>query len=122
MVVTELDGSLDDPSYISNLPLSERGCNQNVFPFSLSLAGMEVNLMLRYLLAQDWWPLVRQQEYQFLTADTRIINEQCSQHCAFRARRAQGDPEEPHYLLEDDVPSGEFGWQRIWSRLVQAFQ
>lgn len=122
MVVTELDGSLDDPSYISNLPLSERGGNQNVFPFSLSVAGMEVNLMLRYLLAQDWWPLVRQQEYQFLTADTRIINDKCLPHCAFRTRRAQGDAEEPHYLLEDDETSDEFGWQRIWRRLVQSFR
>lgn len=115
MVVTELDGSLDDPSYISNLPIYERGGNQNVFPFSLSVAGMEVNLMLRYLLAQDWWPLVRQQEYQFLTADARIINEQCLPHCAFRARRAQGDAEEPHYLLEDDDKA----WVNLWSRLVR---
>lgn len=122
MVVTELDGSLDDPSYISDLPLSERGGSQNVFPFSLSVAGMEVNLMLRYLLAQDWWHLVRQQECQFHTADTRIINEQCLPHCAFHARRAQGDAEEPHYLLEDDEISDKFGWHRIWNRLVQVIR
>ena len=55
-VIMELDGSFDDPSYVKNLPLGARGGNQNVFPFSQSVAGMEVNLMLRYLLANSWWP------------------------------------------------------------------
>ena len=99
MVAIELDGSLDDPSYVSNLPPEERGGNQNVFPFSLGVAGMEVNLMLRYLLATDWWPLVRQQDYQFVTAETRIINEECHPNCSFRQRRAQGDAEYPPYLI-----------------------
>ena len=99
LVVMELDGSLDDSSYVSNLPPEERVGNQNVFPFSLGVAGMEVNLMLRYLLAADWWPLVRQQDYQFVTAETRIINEECNPHCSFRQRRAQGDAEYPSYLV-----------------------
>ena len=51
-VIMELDGSLDDLSYVKNLPSEERGGNENVFPFSQSVAGMEVNLMLRYLLAK----------------------------------------------------------------------
>ena len=99
MVVMELDGSLDDPSYVSNLPPEERAGNQNVFPFSLSVAGMEVNLMLRYLLAPDWWPSVRQQDYQFVTAETRIINEECHPYCSFRQRHARGDAENPPYLI-----------------------
>ena len=99
MVVMELDGSLDDPSYVSNLPPEERIGNQNVFPFSLGVAGMEVNLMLRYLIAADWWPLVRQQDYQFVTAETRIINGECHPNCSFRQRRAQGDAEHPPYLI-----------------------
>ncbi len=100
MVVMELDGSLDDPSYVRHLPPEERGNNQNVFPFSLGVAGMEVNLMLRYLLALDWWPLVRQQDYQFVTAKTRIINDNCQPYCAFIPRQAQGDIENPPYLVQ----------------------
>ena len=99
-VIMELDGSLDDPSYVSNLPESERERNQNVFPFSLSVAGMEVNLMIRYILAADWWPVVRQQDYQFVTAEMRTINEECHPNCAFRERRAKGDAEIPFYLRE----------------------
>ena len=120
MVVTELDGSLDDPSYIANLPAEERGGNQNVFPFSLGVAGMEVNLMLRCLLAQDWWPPVAQQEYQFLTARTSVSNETCHQHCAFRQRRAQGDAEAPHYLIDDDSWESDRG--KLWARVRQYFQ
>ena len=101
MVTMELDGSLDDPSYISNLPAEERARNQNVFPFALSAAGMEVNLMLRYLLALDWWPLVRQQDYQFVTAETRTINGECHPNCSFRERRAMGNTENPSYLARE---------------------
>ena len=125
MVVMELDGSLDDPSYISNLPPEERVGNQNVFPFSLGVAGMEVNLMLRYLLAADWWPLVRQQDYQFVTAETRIINDECHPNCSFRHRCAQGDAENPSYLVkakrvEEKKPS-ESGWRAVWQRIVRIF-
>ena len=123
MVVMELDGSLDDPSYISNLPPEERVGNQNVFPFSLGVAGMEVNLMLRYLIAADWWPLVRQQDYQFVTAETRIINDACHPNCSFRERRAQGDAENPSYLIrakkiEERTPV----WRLTWQRAVKIFE
>ena len=98
MVVSELDGSLDDPSYVTNLPTVAQRMNQNVFPFSMSVAGLAVNLMLRYLLAADWWPVVRQQESQFVTGETGIINGTCLPHCPFRQRVASGDSERPPYL------------------------
>ena len=120
-VVMELDGSLDDPSYVSNLPIKERSRNQNVFPFSQSIAAMEVNLMLRYLLAADWWPLVRQQDYQFITGETRIINEECHPYCSFRERRAQGDSQRPVYLIEESAGQPESIWQTMWKRLVSVF-
>ena len=109
MVVTELDGSLDNPSYIKNLPEEQRGGNQNVFPFALHLAGMEVNLMLRYLIGDDWWPPVHQQDYQFVTGRTEINNEECRPHCSFRARTALGDaaPALP-YLSDTPMP------RRVW--------
>ena len=99
-VVTELDGSLDDPSYINNLPKEQRDSNQNVFPFSLSVASMEVNMMLRYILAQEWWPQVQQQEYQYLTSSIRINNEKCSKNCLFQKERVgRGDECKPHYIV-----------------------
>ena len=97
-VVKELDGSLDDLGYISNLPANERPRNENVFPFGLSVAAMIVDSMIRYLVAPDWWSLVRQQEHQLITGKTRVINEDCRSNCEFRLRRAAGDAERPYYL------------------------
>ena len=119
-VVMELDGSLSDPSYISNLPESERDRNQNVFPFSLSVASMEVNLMIRYILSPDWWPLVRQQDYQFVTAHLRTINEVCEPHCSFQDRRMQGDAVAPFYLMQTspEVPTSRL--HAVWALIVRA--
>ena len=103
MVVMELDGSLEDPAYVANLPPGERSRNQNVFPFSLGAAALEVNLMLRYLLAEDWWPLVKQQDQQFVAGTSSVINEECKPHCSFSARRAQGDSERPPYLVATET-------------------
>ena len=98
MVSAELDGSLDNPSYISTLPKDQHPGNQNVFPFSLSVAAMAVNLMLRYLISPEWWPQVNQQDYQFTIAQTRIINGTCQPNCPFPARKASGDRVKPSYL------------------------
>lgn len=101
MVVTELNGSLDDPAYIANLPPERRPHNENVFPFSLSVAGLEVNAMLRYLIADDWWPRVAEQDYQFVTGRISLSENECRPHCSFRARAALGDSALPlPYLTE----------------------
>lgn len=96
-VVMERDGSLDDPAYISNLPAGLTTA-QNVFPFSLSVAGMATGLMLRYVLSPDWWPLIQQLDCQVHTGATTIINRQCHPNCVFPARRALGNAIHPPYL------------------------
>ena len=98
MVSAELDGSLDNPSYISALPHDSIPGNQNVFPFSLGVAALAVNLMMRHLIGQEWWPTVHQQDYQFQTGRITLSNEECLDQCAFRARRAGGDAAYPSYL------------------------
>ena len=97
-VVAELDGSLDDPSYIMNLPRDQRPQHQNVFPFSLGSASTQANLMIRYLIGQDWWPAVQRQEYKFISARMRPSLEECSLHCSFRSKVAAGDGAPPSYL------------------------
>ena len=101
LVVMELDGSLDDPSYIRNLPPGDRPANQNVFAFSQGVASMEVNLMLRHLVGAEWWPSVHQQEFQFITGTMQAASNQCEPFCSFIPRRSRGDKEVPHYLLDD---------------------
>ena len=103
-VVAELDGSLTNPSYISNLPAEQKNSTQNVFPFSLSVASMEVNMMIRYITAQDWWPEVQQQDYHFLTGLLKINNKNCNEHCIFQKERvAMGDNIQPHYIVKEEV-------------------
>ncbi len=116
MVVMELDGSLDDPTYVTNLPSNGIAANHNVFPFSLGVAGMEINLMLHYLLADNWWPSVRQQDYQFVTGQLRTIAADCHPNCSFLQRRARGDLENPFYLAQER-PSPI--WRRAWRSLAQ---
>ncbi len=101
-VLQELDGSLDDSSYIANLPPELRPRNQNVFPFCLGSAGMQVNLMVRYLIAEDWWPAISRQEYRFVRARTYASTTECKPNCSFRDRVARGDMCAPSYLR----PSG----------------
>ena len=97
-VLQELDGSLDDPSYIANLPAELRPRNQNVFPFSLGSASMQVNLMVRYLIADDWWPAASRQEYRLIAARASASTTECQPHCSFRDRVARGDTCSPSYL------------------------
>ena len=115
MVVMELDGSLEDPSYVTNLPLGSQLGGQNVFPFSAAVATMEVNRMLRYLMAREWWPVVQQEDYQFVTVETRHISGSCRPGCPFPARRGRGDTEVPHYLDEGTPPER---WCKAWLRQV----
>ena len=99
-VVAELDGSLDDPSYIRNLPENERPQNQNVFPFSLGCASMQVNLMIRYLIAEEWWPRIQRQEYRFIGGKMTRSNAECQPHCLFRTRDGLGSDQRPTYLKQ----------------------
>ena len=101
MVSAELDGSLDDPSYVSALPAESLGANQNVFPFSLGAASMAVNMMLRYLIGPDWWPDVRQQDYQFNIGKISVINQTCHEYCPFPERKAAGDLVRPSYIKDE---------------------
>ena len=129
MVITELDGSLDDPSYISTLPEGTGVVNQNVFPFSLSLAAMEVNMMLHYVLALDWWPRLQQQDYQFTLGAMRSLQGDCRANCEIRQRLALGDSTAPHYLRALDVPDqcptktqhGVGWWKGLLSKLLCGF-
>ena len=126
MVVAELDGSLDDPSYVQNLPRDAIPRNENVFPFSLSTAAMQVNLLIRYLLSEDWWPIVHQQDYQFVLSKLKTINGDCVEHCSYRAMRCSGDDATPPYLIPGDLkvePETREAWMgKAWEWIKGALQ
>lgn len=116
-VSMELDGSLDCQSYIANLRPEERTNNLNVFPFVLSVAAMEVNLMLRYLLSERWWPTVQQQDYQFVTGGIAVTEGKCFSSCVFPTRVGMGDSVAPPYL-KDDIDTTETPRSSVWGSLI----
>ena len=120
-VVAELDGSLDNPSYIRNLPPNQRPQNQNVFPFSLGCAGMQINLMVRYLIAENWWPHVQRQEYRFLAAETKRTNTECQLHCAFLNRKGLGSDEAPAYLKRNSDGQNETWMEKLKIKIGNLF-
>lgn len=120
MVTMELDGSLDDPTYIRDLPPEYAKVNQNVFPFAQSVAAMEVNLMLRLIIAEPWWPPVQQQEHQFLSGETTVSDDTCQPYCFFLTRRSRGDAEEPFYLAKSTHPSHASVRTSMFKRLIQS--
>ena len=69
--------------------LDERDRNQNVFPFSLSVASMEVNMMIRYSIVstRHLWPEVQSNsDYHFQTGAIRINNQRCNENCTLSTR------------------------------------
>ena len=119
-VVAELDGSLDDPSYLANLPPTQRPQNQNVFPFSLGSASMQTNLMLRYLIGKEWWPPIQRQEYKFISGKILASSQQCSEYCSFLSRIAMGQRVRPSYLKSGPKePRGTRWKHKIFTKLCR---
>ena len=128
-VVAELDGSLEDPTYIKGLEESGIRQNMNTFPFALGAASQQVNLALRYLLATSWWPTLSRQEYQFTKGVVTKEDRHCEAGCSFRKIIAAGDASNPPYLYpaeaapEDDpnVKSVQFSLKGVcmgfWNKL-----
>ena len=92
-VVIDLDGSLNDPTYVRNLKDANRmQSNQNVFPFSANLATAMVIAMTRLVIAERWWPDRSGQEHYSLIPNRREVkNLKCNEHCSVVRKTALGD-------------------------------
>lgn len=110
-VVAELDGSLSDPQYIKGLEESGVRQNMNTFPFALGAAGIQVNLALRYLLGEAWWPSITRQEYQFVKGEMSKKIEKCYNGCNFREMVGMGDEYNPPYLYREEPKTEELSWK-----------
>ena len=89
-VMLELDGSLQNPRYIKgSKPLRTGG--ENVFFLSLSAASEILNLTLRMLIAETWWPNLEGVERNFVTGRTQNRNDTCHENCTIKHERWLGD-------------------------------
>ena len=101
-VSMELDGSLENPSYIEHLH-SQRGFgNENIFPFSQNVSSIEVLMMMRFLLSQDWWPKLNRQEYNFSLGKLDKEQSVCNKECHFLNIVGKGNSI-PIKILKEDV-------------------
>ena len=99
-VVLEVDGSLDDPTYVRNVLDVDNGPrNQNVFPFSANLATSMVIEMIRLVIADSWWPdRAGRQHYSMIPNRLDVVNERCSENCSVKEKTALGDEFNYHFL------------------------
>ncbi len=88
-VMMELDGSRGDPSYIRT-PDGRTG-GENVFNLSLAVGSELLNIVVRMLVADGWWPQQRGLERNLVTGRIKTQDGQCWEGCTIRRESWMGD-------------------------------
>lgn len=92
-VMLELEGKLEDPEYIKGLPkdfLYKQ--NQNVMPFSMNLASLEILQFVAYTTGIACFDYYGVQRYRFRQAVlSKYVDKKCNNHCDFSKNIALGD-------------------------------
>ena len=117
-VMLELDGSWNNPNYImdgsASAPRSE-----NVFCLSLATGSELLNMVLRVVVADAWWPAQAGLERNFVTGRTMTQDSACHESCSIQDERWTGDSATPIAYIEDEpgTPPARFGrWLRQFTR------
>ena len=114
-VMLELDGSWRNPSYIRGSEHEETG-GENVFCLSLSAASEILNMTLRMLIAETWWPAQEGVERNLVTGRTKKRSGVCYENCSINQEKWMGDyGEEIAYLTESHIQSKHTLWVSIKS-------
>ncbi len=92
-VATEIEGKLDDPSYLNGLPKDHHfKRNENVFPFSSNLASLEVLQLIALVTGIAGITDFGIQRYRYIPgiidSNTELT---CKKNCDFTKLIAQGD-------------------------------
>ena len=122
-VVMERDGSLDDPSYVRQRTRSSGETrNQNVFPFSASVASHMVLEMVRLIAREDWWPAASGKlHYSFIPNRLSTERASCRPHCSVQRTLAEGDRVRYPFIIEASAGSGVVSSTPWWRRVVEPF-
>ncbi|MFI5161225.1 MAG: HesA/MoeB/ThiF family protein [Sphingobacteriales bacterium] len=92
-VATEKDGLFEDPTYLSGLPVDHSfKRNENVFPFSTSLASLEVFQFIEMVTGIAHKNYFGIQRFSYNHGYIRITDEKrCNSGCFYRDGLAMGD-------------------------------
>ena len=114
-VIQEVDGSLDNPSYVRQLMTQgSSSVNQNVFPFSANLASFMVTEMVRLLVGEEWWPdNGGKLHYSFVPSQLRTERHSCGVNCSVTENIALGDLYRYPFVIRSAKPE-----KSTWSRMV----
>lgn len=118
-VMLELDGSWGNPTYIKDNEEGARG-GENVFNSSLSAASELLNITIRTVIADAWWPAQEGIERNLVTGRTKTRSGSCFDGCTISKERWTGDlaPILP-YLETEKMRTTRVS--RIFRRLTDAF-
>ena len=114
-VMLELDGSWSNPNYIKDGIAAARR-PENVFCLSLATGSELLNMTLRVVVADAWWPAQSGLERNFVTGRTTEQGGVCREGCSVNDERWTGDSATAIAYLEDDdanIGLARFPW-RIW--------
>lgn len=100
-VMLELDGSWENPGYIRGTgPRVPRG--ENVFNLSLATASELLNMTVRMIIADEWWPAQDGIERNLVTGRTKARTGRCVDTCTIYSERWTGDAATAIGYLEPD--------------------
>lgn len=83
-VMLELDGSWKDPNYIKNADVGGQGA-ENVFCLSLATGSELLNMTMRLVVAEAWWPIQAGIERNLVTGRTKIRVGTCDDNCTIKS-------------------------------------
>lgn len=99
-VMLELDGSWRNPSYIKGGPPSGQRA-ENVFCLSLATGSELLNMAVRLVVADSWWPTQLGIERNLVTGRTKSHGTACHRTCSVRCDAWKGETaKEPGYLID----------------------
>lgn len=100
-VMLELDGSWENPGYIRGTGRSVPR-RENVFSLSLATASELLNMTVRMVIADDWWPAQDGIERNLVTGRTKGRTGRCVDTCTIYRERWTGDAAAAIGYLEPD--------------------
>jgi hypothetical protein len=126
-VQSERDGSLDDPSYIANLPVdSPLRVRQNVYATSLAAASALTNQFLSLVVAPSGFGDPGPLKFDLRQHRVELVQAECIEGCSYSGRTAVGDlrrdPTGDHHLARREIVARRTAEQRGLVRLARALR
>ena len=122
-VMLELDGSWKDPNYIRGGDADSRSA-ENVFCLSLATGSELLNVAIRMVIAEHWWPAQLGIERNLVTGRTKMHDTKCHENCTIKDEWWTGDhAKEVGYLggaesnlLPDHFLARVVRWFQSWGK------